>query len=499
MRPRISIGKRKILDFFLQILPFCSSCSCASALSPHTAAVKIFPSILVLSLLLTGCTTVGPDHKSPQMDLPASFSNNGIQWKRTSTPKVYENSRWWRVFGDSTLNELAAATASQNLSLQAASARLREARALSRSSRTAVLPSLDFNGDVSRRKFIFGQGGNLQINTFSLPLDLAYEVDLWGKVRRQVEGANAREAVAQASFVATQLTLTADTAQTYWALRGLDADRALLVSSIALRKESLALVEARFRAGTVNALDVSRGQTEVANLEAELIGVDRNRSELVNALAVLTGRNAGSFSVAAQAKIPKPPSIPAGLPADLLLRRPDLYAAERTVAAANADIGVAKAAYYPSLSLRLGGGLSALDFEKLFRADATIWSLGSSLTYPIIGQKKIKADYDAAVARHQAASLDYKQSVLVALREAEDGLTGLDFLGRQEEAQNKAVVAAEKTLDISRKRFEAGLVSFLEVVDAERTLLSTQRQAASVRAQRLAVSVNLIKALGGSW
>ncbi len=403
------------------------------------------------------------------------------------------------MFGDSTLNELASATAAQNLSLQAASARLREARALSRSSRTAVLPSLDFNGDVSRRKFIFGQGGSLQINTFSLPLDLSYEVDLWGKVRRQVEGANARDAVAQASFVATQLSLTADAAQTYWALRAVDADRALLVSSIALRKESLELVEARFRAGTVNALDVSRGQAEVAQLEAELIGVDRSRTELVNALAVLTGRHAGGFSISPMAKLPKPPSIGAGVPADLLLRRPDLYAAVSTVAAANAEIGIAKAAYYPSLRLRLGGGMETLDYDQLFNADSTIWSLGSSLTYPILGQKRIQANYDAAVARHQAASLDYKQSVLVALREAEDSLMGLDFLRRQEEAQNKALVAAENTLGLSRQRFSAGLVSFLEVVDSERALLNTQRQAASLRAQRLAVSVNLIKALGGSW
>jgi outer membrane protein, multidrug efflux system len=461
--------------------------------------VKFFLSIFTVSLICMGCITVGPNHEKPQTDLPAKFSSNGIQWKRTSAPKVYENPRWWRVFGDSTLNDLATATASQNLSLQAAAARLREARALSRSSRTAVLPSLDFNGDVSRRKFIFGRGGSLQVNNFSLPLDLAYEVDLWGRVRRQVEGADAREAVAQASFVATQLTLTADTAQTYWTLRAIDADRALLVSSIALRKESLALVEARFRAGTVNALDVSRAQTEVANLEAELIGVDRNRAELVNALAVLTGRNAGTFSVAAQPKLPKPPSIPAGFPADLLLRRPDLYAAERTVAAANADIGVAKAAFYPSLRLQAGGGLAALEYDRLFRADANVWSLGTGLTYPILGQKRIKADFDAAVARHQAASLDYKESVLVALREVEDSLAGLDFLRQQEEAQNKAVSAAQKSLDISRQRFDAGLVSFLEVVDTERTLLSSQRQVASLQSQRLAITTNLIKALGGSW
>lgn len=451
-------------------------------------------------MLCLGCTTVGPNHESPQMDLPASFSKNGVQWKRTSTPKVYETSRWWKVFGDPTLNELASATASQNLSLQAAAARLREARAISRSSRTAVLPALDFNGDLSRtNNSVLGGVGTVKRDTVSLPLDLSYEVDLWGKVRRQVEGADAREASSQASYAATQLTLTADTAQTYWALRALDADRALLVNSIALRKETLGLIEARFRAGTVNALDVSRAQTEVANVEAELIGVDRDRSELVNALAVLTGRNAGSLSLSAQPKLQKPPSIPAGVPADLLLRRPDLYAAERNVAAANADIGVAKAAYYPSLRLRARGGAETGEFTTVFGTDSLIWSLGSSLTYPIIGQKKIRADFDAAVARHQAVSLDYKQSVLVALREAEDSLSGLEYLRRQEEAQKKAVDAAQNTLNISRQRFSAGLVSFLEVVDTERTLLTNQRLAASLQAQRLAVTVNLIKALGGSW
>lgn len=469
------------------------------SISQHTCDVKIFPPILVLSLLSAGCATVGPDHERPQTDLPASFSRGGLQWKRTSTPKVYATTNWWKVFGDATLNNLASSTASQNLSLQAAAARLREARALSRSSRTAVLPSLDFNGDLSRTNSTFGSGVGSQRDMVSLPLDLSYEVDLWGKVRRQVEGANAREGGAQANLAATQLTLTADTAHTYWALRALDADRALLVSSIALRKENLSLIEARFRAGTVNALDVSRAQTEVANIEAELIGVDRNRSELVNALAVLTGRNAGNFALSAQPKLPKPPSIPAGVPADLLLRRPDLFAAERNVAAANAEIGVAKAAYYPSLNLRARGGSETSGFSSLFSSDALIWSLGSSLTYPIIGQKKIRADFDAAVARHQIASLDYKQSVLVALREAEDGLSGLEYLHRQEEAQRKAVDAAQTSLNISRQRFSAGLVSFLEVVDTERTLLTNQRLAASLQAQRLAVTVNLIKALGGSW
>lgn len=423
-----------------------------------------------------------------------------MQWKRTSEPKVYDNSRWWKIFGDSQLNQFAADTANQNLSLKAAAARLNEARALSRSSRTAVLPSLDFSPSASRSTFRNqASGTTIKRDTVSLPLDLSYEVDLWGKVRRQVEGANAREAAAQASLAATSLSLTADTAQTYWALRGLDADRALLQESIALRKETLSLIEARFKAGTVSALDVSRAQTEVATAEAELIGVDRQRSELVNALAVLTGKNAGGLEVAAQATLPSVPKIPAGMPADLLLRRPDLFAAERNVAAANADIGVAQAAFYPALRLRAGGGIEGGSLSQLIQSNNVVWSLGSSLTYPILGQQNIRAQRDATVARHQAVTEEYKQSVLVALREAEDGLKGLDYLKRQEEAQNEAVKAAQNTLNISRERFSAGLISFLEVVDTERTLLATKRQAASLRTQRLAVTVNLIKALGGSW
>lgn len=460
-----------------------------------------FPCFLpAISVIVCGCTLVGPNHQKPAVDLPASFSSAGVQWKRNSEPKVYDSSRWWKVFGDSTLNQFAADTSGQNLSLKAASARLNEARALSRSSRTAVLPSLDFNPSASRSTFRNqASGSTIKSDTISLPLDLAYEVDLWGKVRRQVEGANAREAAAEASLAATRLSLTADTAQTYWALRGIDADRALLQESIALRKETLSLIEARFKAGTVNALDVSRAQTEVATAEAELIGVDRQRSELVNALAVLTGKNAGGLQVAADANLPNVPNIPSGIPADLLLRRPDLFAAERQVASANAEIGVAEAAFYPALRLRAGGGFDGGSLSNLIQSNNLVWSLGSSLTYPIIGQQNLRAQRDATIARHQAVTEEYKQSVLVALREAEDGLKGLDYLQRQENAQNEAVKAAQNTLNISRERFSAGLISFLEVVDTERTLLATKRQAASLRTQRLAVTVNLIKALGGSW
>ena len=497
---KIAIGKSKIADFFSASYVFSILALALRRIQRIVTGVRFSIAISVSALALSACKLVGPNHQIPEVSLPATFTQGGTTWKQSSAPKIYEQSSWWKTFGDSQLTSLAQAADTQNLTLKAAAARLEEARALSRSSRTAVLPSLDFTPYVGRSESrIPGAGATIRRDTVSLPLELSYEVDLWGKVRRQIEGANALEASAQAGYVATKLSLTADTAQTYWALRGLDADRALLQESIALRKETLSLIEARFRAGTVNALDVSRAQTEVATAEAELIGVDRQRSELVNALAVLTGRNAGSLKIPAEAKLPKVPSIPSGIPSNLLLRRPDLFAAERNLAAANANIGVAEAAYYPNFRLRAGGGFDGASMSNLISIDNIVWSLGSSLTYPILGQKNIRAQRDATVARHQALTQEYKQSVLIALREAEDALTGLDFLRRQEDAQNQAIQAAENTLTISRERFSAGLVSFLEVVETERTLLATKRQAASLRTQRLALTVNLIKALGGSW
>ncbi len=476
--------------------------TCALPISAHTLVVNYSLVTTTILLALSSCKLVGPDHQAPEMDLPASFSHQGVSWKRTSDPKVYANSRWWKVFGDSTLTSLVNDAEAQNLTIKAAAARLAEARAMSRSARAALLPSLDFRADASRTDMInrFGPGGgSLLMNFYQLPLELSYEVNLWGKVTRQIEGANAREAASQASIAATTLSLTADTAQTYWALRGLDAERAIVKESIALRKETLSLVDARFQAGTVSELNVSRAKTEVATAESELIGMDRQRSELVNALALLTGRAATGFQVAVDASLPSAPRIPAGVPADLLLRRPDIFVVERNVAAANAEIGVAQAAFYPNLRLRASGGVEGIDLSDLISTDNIVWSLGSSLTYPILGQKNLRARRDAAVANHQAVSAEYKQSVLVALRETEDSLKGLDFLARQEDAQNSAVAAAHRTLDLSKERFEAGLVSFLEVVETERTLLATKRLATSLRAQRLAVTVNLIKALGGSW
>jgi multidrug efflux system outer membrane protein len=456
--------------------------------------------LLTACCMLTGCQPSSPPDAAPSLNLPASFRTGSTTWKRTTAPKFDAETPWWRVFGDAELNALASQISTQNLTLQAAAARLEEARAISRSSRMALIPSLDFSPSGVRSEVrIPGMPTSVSNTQITLPIDLSYEVDMWGRLRKQIGAAEARSDAAYASLFASRLALTADAAQSYWSLRGLDADQALLIASVKLRKETLSLIESRFKAGTVSALDVSRAQTEVASAEAELVGLARNRSALVNALALVTGRAAGTISIPVRTELPAPPKIPAGIPSDLLLRRPDLRIAERNVAAANADVGASKAAFFPALRLRAGGGIDDANYADLLRAETLVFSIGYSITYPILGQRNLIAQKDAAVARHKVASAEYKQTVLLSLREAEDALQALDFLAQQESAQNKAVTAAQQSLDLSQERFSAGLISFLEVVETERTLLATKRLANNLRAQRLALSVSLIKALGGTW
>lgn len=462
----------------------------------------VAPGGFILSTVLTTCAPVGPEHTAPSMDLPASFSQGGVSWKRQSTGTQPKTQRWWRLYSDSSLNGLIERALDHNQDIAAAAARLREARSLSQSARSRYFPAIDIGAGAERAKFRprnnnFNSGGIE--NTFRIPLDLSYEIDAWGKVRRQVEGARAREAVAGEQFNALRLTIAAETARTYWALRAVDADRALLGKTVELREEALALLRRQEEAGSISRLDLSRAETEVATARTERITLDRDRAELVNALAALTGSVATGSSIGENPTLPRPPRVPATTPGELLRQRPDIRAAEHRVAAANADIGVAEAMFYPSFTL---GGSSGLDSEKLrnlFRADSIVWSLGAGAVLPLTGQVFLRTQRDAAVAAHEAASADYRQNVLDAIRDVETALQASSILARSEAAAAEAAQSANNTNDLSRQRYEAGLVSFLDVVDAERTRLEAERRLNAVRAQRLAVSVALIQSLGGSW
>ena len=435
------------------------------------------------------------------MELPASFSQGGVRWKRQSPDTLPTPRAWWKLYRDPTLTSLVERSLAMNQEIAASAARLRQAREMSNAARSLYFPDVNLGGTAERSKTRFrgpGGGSNLE-SSFTVPVDFSYELDAWGKIRRQVESASASEGAAQETLNALRLSVAGEVAQTYWALRAVDADRVVLARTLEIRGRALDLLTKRRDAGSISGLDLARAETEVATAEADRIRLDQNRIGLVNALAVLAGAAATGSAIAEQADLPKPPSVPLSVPSEMLRQRPDIRAAERRVAAANADIGVATAAFYPSISIGASTGYDATRIGDLFQASSLVWSLGTAAMVPITSQKWLKAQRDAAVAAHDAASADYRQTVLEAIREVENALQGSSILERRQVAQDQALQAARKTFDLSTKRFKSGLVSFLDVVDAERTRLDAERGANAIRAERLAVSVSLIKALGGEW
>jgi multidrug efflux system outer membrane protein len=433
--------------------------------------------------------------------MPASFSTGAVSWQRGAPDTLPQPRAWWKLFGDGTLNHLVDRALTRNQELAAAAARIREAREFSNMARSRYFPAVDMGITGERTQFRFrGPGGGSSIaNNFTVPVDLSYEIDTWGKVRRQVESATASEQAAQELHNALRLSIAAETAQTYWTLRAVDADRALLDRTLEIRSKALGLLEKRRNAGSISGLDLARAETEVATAEADRISLDKTRVQLVNALAVLSGSTATGSSLTEKPDLPKPPSVPATLPSSLLRQRPDIRAAERNVAAANAQIGVATAAYFPSIGINASSGFDSDAFNNLFEAPSLVWSLGAGAITPLTNLRFLQAQRRATVAAHEAASAEYRQTVLNALREAENALQGAAILERRQTAQDHALAAARKTFDLSVKRFEQGLVSFLDVVDAERSRLDAERNANAIRGERLAIAVSLAKALGGEW
>jgi multidrug efflux system outer membrane protein len=414
---------------------------------------------------------------------------------------------WWDAFEDPILNELERQATGSNQELKAAVARVEQARATARVSRSELLPSLDFNPGWKRERFSPNQVpsfGHVTANSFRAPLDLSYEIDLWGRVRRGFESARADAQATLAAFHNVLLTLQADVAQNYFALRALDAEIAAVARTVELRKEQVQLVRGRFEGGIASELDVARAETELATTEAEAASLAARRAELENALAILVGENSASFRLApleaANANwAPKPPEIPAGLPSELLERRPDVAEAERQLAAANARIGVAKAAFFPVLRLTGSGGYLSGEIDNLFNWDSRTWSIGPSLSLPVFAGGRNRANLRRSRSAYEEAVARYRQSILVAFGEVENSLAGTYHLGVQAAAQDRAVASAQRAADLAGERYRAGIVSYLEVVDASRAALATQRVRAQLGGQRLIASVQLIKALGGGW
>jgi len=346
--------------------------------------------------------------------------------------------------------------------------------------------------------------GDVSAPSFSAPLDLSYEIDFWGRVRCGFEGARADAQASLAAFQNVLLTLRADVAQDHFALRGLDPEITAVAATVNLRKEQVQLVRSRFDGGVGSELDVARAETELATTEAEAASLAQRRTELEDAIAILVGENPSRFKLPALSGDaarwnPQPPQIPAGLPADLLERQPDVAEAERQLAAANARIGVAKAAFFPVLRLTGSGGYLSGDVDDLFNWDSRVWSIGPSLSLPIFAGGRNLANYRRSQAAYNEAVARYRQQVLVAFGDIENSLSGIRHLAEQSAAQQRAVANARRAADLATDRYRSGIVSYLEVVDANRETLQAERASAQLAGQREIAAVRLIKALGGGW
>ncbi|HWY74413.1 MAG TPA: efflux transporter outer membrane subunit [Verrucomicrobiae bacterium] len=478
--------------------------------APHAAGAAA--GLAAIILLLTpshasaGLLEVGPDYRQPTNTVPAAYKSAELgRWKEGAPLDNVPKGAWWEIFSDSDLNQLELQAEQANGDLKASMARVDQARATARVARANLLPSLNFDPSFNRQRLSPNQQpafGSLTANTWSTPLDLSYEVDLWGRVRRGFESARADAQSSLATFYNVLLTLQSDVAQNYFALRSLDAEIAIVKGTVDLRNEQVRLVRSRFNGGVGNELDVARAETELATTEADAASLQQRRAQLENALAILAGANPASFHLEALSTTnwnPTPPGIPAGLPSDLLERRPDVAAAERQLASANARIGVAKASFFPVLTLTGSGGYVSSDIDTLFNWNSRTWSIGPSLSLPIFAGGRLRASYRRSQAAFAEAAGQYQQQVLVAFGDVEDSLSAIHFLADQAAAQARAVEHSRRSADLATQRYTSGIVSYLEVVDASRDALQSERSAAQLFGQRLIADVQLIKSLGGGW
>jgi len=445
---------------------------------------------------------VGPDYVRPETAAPADWREAGA-WQAATPATLLPHHDWWRLYQDPALDQLETSALAANQTLRAAAARGEQARAAAGLARSAFWPAVGLNAGVARAR-TSETTDNLypvaETTTHQVSLDAGWELDLFGRVRRLNEAARAEAEAGAADFAGVRLALTAEVAADYFTLRALDREASLVGAGVELRRRALELVSVRRAHGADTDFDVARAEAELAATQAEAAVVANRRAALQGVLAVLLGQPAPDFALPVRTGAPgAPPVIPAGLPSRLLERRPDVAAAEAGLIAANARIGVARAAFFPALSLTGSAGYASGDIDRLLHADSRVWSIGPSLYLPIFQGGRNRANLARSRAAYDESVAAYRQRVLVAFREVQDALTATQLLAMQAEAQERAVTAARRAGSLAQARFDAGYVNYFEVLDTQRTVLADERAAAQLDGQRLVNSVALIKALGGGW
>ncbi len=463
------------------------------------AFLSFTPIPLVLAAaLLSGCATAPLQHAALP-PAPAAFA--GTQATGAAVP-LPTSGQWWLVFNDPVLDGLMARAMTGNTDLKLASAHLEQAHALLKSANASLWPQADVAYNPSRSTYL--QPPGKAANSHALDLELSYEVDLSGKLSKAARAARL-DAKSSADLLSdTRLLIQSRVAQSYFALRALDEDRAIVSDTLGAYRQSLEVTQKRFREGDVAELDVARLQTEVATTEAEGLALDQQRAQLTHALATLVGDNATGFDVAAQGWNAEPwaaavPVIPAGIPSQVLQNRPDVASAQAELDAAALRVGVAKAAWFPTLSLTAQGGYASSDLNHLFDDASHSFTLAGVLAQAIFDGGRRNASIDYAKGGLDVAFAGYHQTVLTAFQDVEDQLSDLDYLRQQQNAEDQAVSAANRAYSMAQSRYREGSSSQLDVLDAQRSLLAIRRQALHVRAAQYQSSVGLIRAIGGAW
>jgi NodT family efflux transporter outer membrane factor (OMF) lipoprotein len=451
------------------------------------------------ALAAAGCA-VGPDYQRPSpppgVDAPV-FKESGI-WTPASPAVAAAGGAWWRAYGDPQLDALVEQANQANQTLAQAQAQYRQARAALQGARAAFYPTAGINISGQRARSITDDVPSLG-NNHTWSLQASWEPDLWGGVRRGVEAAGDNAQAQAANLAAAQLTVQAEVVDDYIQLRLDDAQLALYASAIADYQKSLALTQAQHRAGVATGGDVALAQNTLAVAQADAVDLDLTRRQLEHALAVLLGKTPSDFSLPAASLQTRLPATPPGLPSQLLERRPDIAAAERQVAGANAQIGVAQAAYYPNLTLSASGGYQGNGFGPWFLAPGRVWALGAALAETLFDGGARSAQVEQARAALDEAAATYRQTVLSAFQDVEDNLAALGDLARERAAQEEAARAAHVSAQIYLAQYRAGTTPYTSVVTAQTAALSADRTVLQLRASQFAASVALIKAIGGGW
>ncbi|WP_447577344.1 efflux transporter outer membrane subunit [Achromobacter kerstersii] len=455
---------------------------------------------LAAVLALAGCAA-GPDYTRPAMDLPAAYKEAG-PWKPAEPGAIDGNMRWWEAYGDATLNTLIDQANAANQTIQQAQAQYRQARAAADAARAGFWPTEGVSASAQRAR-AKSNGVTAVSNGYAAALDVSWEPDLWGAVRRQVEASDATTQASEASLAAARLSIQAALAQDYLQLRAVDREKALYARTLQAYARTLKLTQSQYDAGVALRSDVAQAEAQLKTAQAQSIDLDASRSQLEHAIAILTGRTPAQFDLpalpAGQPWTYQVPPVPTGLPSALLERRPDIAAAERNVASANAGIGVARAAYFPSLVLSASGGFGAASFAQWFNAPGRVWSLGALLAETVFDGGLRKARDAQAVAVFDASAAQYKQTVLGAFQEVEDNLSTLRVLDDEARVQDDAVAASRLSEQLALAQYRAGTTTFLTVAVAQALTLSNERAAVQLHGRQLVASVALVKAVGGGW